>query len=87
LIYEKYGTRDPAKPGVYRMSPAEVSVMVAAMGDRPTRYVKSKTPDAANNWVDLFAQEGRELSVKNPPGSSWIEKADCSKYASQIIGR
>jgi TRAP-type C4-dicarboxylate transport system substrate-binding protein len=85
-IYEKYATRDPAEPGVYRMSPAEASVMVAAMGDRPIRYVKSKTPDAANSWVELFAQEGRELSSKNPPGSSWIEKLDCSKYASRIIG-
>jgi hypothetical protein len=59
--------------------------MVTAMGDRPTRYVKSKTPDAANKWVDLFVQEGRELSKKNPAGSSWIEKVDCSKHASKII--
>jgi len=85
MTYDKYGTKDPSKPGVYWMSPDEVNVMVTAMGDRPTRYVKSKTPDAANKWVDLFVQEGRELSKKNPPGSSWIEKLDCSKYASQII--
>lgn len=85
-IYDTYGTRDPAKPGVYRMSPAEAAAMVAAMGDRPIRYVKSRTPDAADSWIDLFAQEGRELSGKNPPGSSWIEKLDCSKFASRIIG-
>jgi TRAP-type C4-dicarboxylate transport system substrate-binding protein len=85
MTYDKYGTKDPSKPGVYWMSPREVSAMVTALGDRPTRYVKSKTPDAANKWVDLFVQEGRELSKQNPPGSSWIEKVDCSKYASTII--
>ena len=29
-------------------------------------------------------KEGRELSKQNPPGSSWIEKIDCSKHASKI---
>jgi C4-dicarboxylate-binding protein DctP len=85
MTYDKYGTKDPSKPGVYWMSTAEVDAMVTAMGDRPTQYVKSKTPEAANQWVDLFVQEGRELSKKNPAGSSWIEKVDCSKHASKII--
>ena len=85
MTYEKYGTKDPSKPGVYWMSPQEVDAMVTAMGDKPTRYVKSKTPEAANKWVDLFVQEGRELSKKNPAGTSWIEKVDCSKHASKII--
>jgi hypothetical protein len=55
------------------------------MGDAPTRYVKSKTPEAAKKWVDMFVKEGRELSKANPPGSSWIEKVDCSKHASVIV--
>jgi len=83
--YEKYGTKDPSKPGVYWLTPDEVSAMVSAMGDAPTRYVKSKTPAAANPWVDTFVKEGRELSKQNPPGSSWIEKVDCSKHASRIV--
>ena len=87
MTYEKYGTKDPSKPGVYWMSPSEVDAMVSAMGDRPTKYVKSKTPEAANQWVDRFVKEGRELSKKNPPGSSWIEKVDCSKHASRIVIR
>jgi TRAP-type C4-dicarboxylate transport system substrate-binding protein len=87
MTYEKYGTKDPSKPGVYWMSPQEVNTMVSAMGDRPTQYVKSKTPEAANPWVDRFVKEGRELSKKNPPGSSWIEKVDCSKHASRIVIR
>ena len=84
MAYDKYGTKDPSKPGVYWLTPQEVSVMVSAMGDASTRYVKSKTPPEANPWVDTFVKEGRELSKQNPPGSSWIEKIDCSKHAARI---
>ncbi|HEY9529931.1 MAG TPA: TRAP transporter substrate-binding protein DctP [Burkholderiales bacterium] len=84
MAYDKYGTKDPSKPGIYWMTQQEVAAMVTAMGDKPTNYVKSKTPDAADKWVDTFVKEGRELSKKNPPGSSWIEKVDCSKHASII---
>jgi TRAP-type C4-dicarboxylate transport system substrate-binding protein len=87
MTYEKYGTKDPSKPGVYWMSPQEVTAMTTAMGDSTIRYVKSKTPPEANKWVDLFVREGRELSQKNAPGTSWIEKVDCSKHASKIVIR
>ena len=85
MAYDKYGTKDPSKPGVYWLTPPEVSAMVSAMGDAPTRYVKSKTPAAASQWVDTFVKEGRELSKQHPAGSSWIEKVDCSKHASKIV--
>lgn len=85
MAYDKYGTKDPSKPGVYWMSPQEVAAMVNAMGDAAVRYVKSKTPPEAAQWVDLFVREGRELSKNNPTGSSWIEKVDCSKHASRIV--
>jgi len=85
MAYDKYGTKDPSKPGVYWMSPQEVSTMVNAMGDAAVRYVKSKTPPEAAKWVDLFVKEGRELSKQHPSGSSWIEKVDCSKHASKIV--
>jgi hypothetical protein len=85
MAYEKYGTKDPSKPGVYWMTPQEVSAMVTAMGDATINYVKSKTPADANPWVDVFVREGRELSRQNPTGSSWIEKVDCSKHASKIV--
>ncbi len=85
LTYEKYGTKDPSKPGVYWMSPQEVSALTGALGNGPTQWVKSKTPPAASQWVDSFRQEGRELSRQHPPGSSWIEKLDCSKHASKIV--
>jgi len=85
LTYEKYGTKDPSKPGVYWMTPQEVTAMTRAVGDASIRYVKSKIPPEASQWVDQFVKEGRELSKENPPGSSWIEKVDCSKYASMIV--
>jgi TRAP-type C4-dicarboxylate transport system substrate-binding protein len=85
MAYDKYGTKDPSKPGIYWMNSDEVGAMVTAMGDAPTQYVKSKTPQAANSWVDTFVKEGRELSKKHPTGTSWIEKVDCSKHASSIV--
>jgi len=85
LAYDKYGTKDPSKPGVYWLTPQEVSAMVNAMGDSSSRYVKSKTPADAGPWVDSFVREGRELSKQHPAGTSWIEKVDCSKHASKIV--
>ena len=58
--------------------------MTSAVGDATTRFVKSKMPPDAGQWADTFVKEGRELSKQNPPGSSWIEKIDCSKHASKI---
>ena len=87
MTYEKYGTKDPSKPGVYWMTSQEISAITNALGNGPTQWVKSKIPQAANPWVDTFRQEGRELSQKHPPGSSWVEKVDCSKHASKIVIR
>jgi TRAP-type C4-dicarboxylate transport system substrate-binding protein len=84
LTYEKYGTKDPSKPGVYWMTPQEVAAMTSAVGDASSNYVKSKVPAEARPWVDQFTKEGRELSQQNPAGSSWIEKLDCSKHAAKI---
>ncbi len=85
LTYDKFGTKDPSKPGVYWMTPQEVSAMTGAVGDATSRFVKSKMPPEAGQWTDLFVKEGRELSKQHPVGSSWIEKLDCSKYASMIV--
>ena len=87
MTYDKYGTKDPSKPGVYWMTPQEVSQLTSALGEGPANWVKSKTPEAARKWVDTFREEGRQLSQQNPAGSSWIEKLDCSKHASRIVIR
>ena len=85
MTYEKYGTKDPSKPGVYWMTAQEVSELTGALGQGPTNWVKSKTPPAAHQWVDSFREEGKKLSAAHPVGSSWIEKVDCSKHASKIV--
>jgi TRAP-type C4-dicarboxylate transport system substrate-binding protein len=85
MTYEKYGTKDPSKPGVYWMTPQEVDLLVEAVGDASQRFVKSKLPPDATGMVDQFAREARELNKANPPGSSPIEKTDCAKYKSLIV--
>jgi TRAP-type C4-dicarboxylate transport system substrate-binding protein len=85
MTYDKYGTKDPSKPGVYWLNPQEVSALTSALGDGPSRWVKSKMPPEGQKLVDQFKAEGEKLSAANPPGSSWIEKVDCSKHASKII--
>jgi TRAP-type C4-dicarboxylate transport system substrate-binding protein len=85
MTYEKYGTKDPSKPGVYWMTPQEVDLLVEAVGDASQRFVKSKLPADATAMVDQFAREARELTKANPPGSSPIEKTDCAKYKSVIV--
>jgi TRAP-type C4-dicarboxylate transport system substrate-binding protein len=84
LTYEKYGTKDPSKPGVYWMTPQEVKQLTDVVGDSTSRFLKTKLPAAAVPIHDQFMKEGRELSAANPPGSSWIEKIDCSKFTSVI---
>ncbi|MFA5916530.1 MAG: hypothetical protein WC830_23540, partial [Burkholderiales bacterium] len=85
MAYDKYGTKDPSKPGVYWMTQQEVSTMVNAMGDAAVNYVKSKTPPETAKWVDSFVKEGRELSKQHPSGTSWLENVDCSKHKSVIV--
>jgi TRAP-type C4-dicarboxylate transport system substrate-binding protein len=85
IATDRYGTKDPSKPGVYWMNPKEVAAMVNTMGDATAKYIKSKTPPEASPWVDTFMKEGKALSQQNPSGSSWIEKVDCSKHASAIV--
>jgi len=87
MTYDKYGTKDPSKPGVYWMTPQEVTALTGALGDGPSRWIKSKMPAEAGKWVDTFKQEGKVLSAQHPVGSSWIEKIDCKKHAAKIIIR
>src|SRR5687767_793871 len=85
IATDRYGTKDPSKPGVYWMNPKEVAAMVNTMGDATAKYIKSKTPPEASPWVDTFMKEGKALSQQHPAGSSWIEKVDCSKHTSKIV--
>ncbi|MFN0163708.1 MAG: TRAP transporter substrate-binding protein [Burkholderiales bacterium] len=87
MTYDKYGTKDPSKPGVYWMNPTESAALTNALGDGPSRWLKSKMPPAGQQLVDDFKAEGIALSKAHPTGSSWIEKVDCAKHASKIVIR
>ena len=87
MTYEKYGTKDPSKPGVYWMSTQEVTQLTSALGSGPSNWVKSKLPPPAQPLVDQFKAEGQALSKAHPSGSSWIEKVDCSRHAAKIVIR
>jgi hypothetical protein len=64
-----------------------VEKLTGALGDGPSRWIKSKMPPPAQQLVDNFKKEGEALSRQHPAGSSWIEKIDCSKHASKIVIR
>ena len=88
LTYEKYGTKDPSKPGVYWMTPQEVSALTGALGDATDALDQEQ--DAAGGAAagsTPSCKEGRSSRSSNPAGSSWIEKIDCSKHASKIVIR
>ncbi|MGW8183579.1 MAG: TRAP transporter substrate-binding protein, partial [Burkholderiales bacterium] len=40
MTYDKYGTKDPSKPGIYWLSPEEVGAMTGVAGDAPIQYIK-----------------------------------------------
>merc|ERR1712072_839971 len=60
-LIDKYETKDPSKPGIYIMKPAEAKALSDAMGDAHKNYVYSTTPDDANVWVDKFHKEAAAL--------------------------
>jgi hypothetical protein len=74
-----FGTDDPSKPGIYIMSEEESAALAKKLGTATSDWIKENTPDAANEWVDKFAQEAKAAVKANPMGSSDLEKTDCSK--------
>lgn len=78
-LIDKYGVKDPSKPGIYIMTPEEAQVMADKLGDATSKWIKQNTPGAADEWVDKFAQEAKAAVKANPMGSNWLEKTDCSK--------
>ena len=79
-VIDKYGTKDPSKPGIYILTAAEQEAFAQKLGDTTTAWVKSKTPKDADPWADKFVAEAKAASKAHPLGSSDLEKTDCSKY-------
>jgi TRAP-type C4-dicarboxylate transport system substrate-binding protein len=78
-LIDKYGTQDPSKPGIYVMTAAEAGVLAGKLGSATSDWIKKNTPGGADQWVDKFAMEAKSAVAKNPIGSSWLEKYDCSE--------
>lgn len=76
-LIDKYGTKDPSKPGIYIMTAAEAKVLADKLGSATSDWIKKNTPKAADKWVDKFAEEAKAAVAKNPIGSNWLEKTDC----------
>jgi TRAP-type C4-dicarboxylate transport system substrate-binding protein/tRNA A-37 threonylcarbamoyl transferase component Bud32 len=83
LFIQRFGTDDPAKAGIYVMSPEETAELDEVRGEAVINWIKGNTPPAAHRWVDQFVEEARAAVVANPPGTSWIEQTDCQKLADE----
>lgn len=79
-VIDKYQTKDPSKPGIYILTPAEQKPFEEKLGDATTKWVKSKTPKDAHKWADRFVEQAKAASKAHPLGTSALEKTDCSKY-------
>ena len=80
-LIDKYGTKDPSKPGIYIMSQAEASAMANKLGSATADWIKANTPGGADQWVDKFAMEAKAAVAANPAGSNWLDKTDCAAMA------
>ena len=76
-LIDKFGTKDPSKPGIYVMSQDEASALADQLGNATQEWIKANTPSGADEWVDKFAQEAQAAVASNPLGESTLEKTDC----------
>ncbi len=77
---ERFVTTDKSAPGVYVMTEAEAAAIKKAEGGATDAWIKTKVDDRGDKLVDQFNVEAAALVKANPPGSSALEKTDCSKY-------
>ena len=77
-LIDKYETKDPSKPGIFIMNSGQSKALADKLGNATSDWIKENTPDAANQWVDKFAQEASAAVASNPHGSNWLEKTDCA---------
>ena len=76
----KFVTKDKSAPGIYVMTEEEAAVVKKAEGGATDEWIKTKVGDKGDKLVDQFTAEAAALVKANPPGSSPLEKTDCSKY-------
>ncbi|MEM7776384.1 MAG: TRAP transporter substrate-binding protein DctP [Pseudomonadota bacterium] len=79
MLLDKFGTKDPTKPGIYVMSQDQTSALAKKLGNATQDWIKANTPSGADEWVDKFANEAKAAVASNPLGESDLEKTDCSE--------
>ncbi len=77
---DRFQTTDKNAPGIYVMNQEESAVIQEAEGGATNEWIKTKVDDKGDMLVDKFSQEAKAIVAANPPGSSALEKTDCSKY-------
>ena len=77
---KKFQTNDKSKPGIYVMNQDEAGLIQKAEGGATNEWIKTKVNDTGDKMVDKFTAEAKQLVAANPPGSSALEKTDCSQY-------
>jgi TRAP-type C4-dicarboxylate transport system substrate-binding protein len=76
-LIDKFGTDDPAAPGIFVMSQEQSGALATQLGDATQVWIKENTPSGADEWVDRFVEEARAAVAANPLGESELEKTDC----------
>ncbi len=79
-MLSKFETKDKNAPGIYVMSQEEAAVIQKAEGGATNEWIKSKVDDTGDKLVDKFTAEAAAIVAANPPGSSDLEKTDCSQF-------
>ncbi len=77
MLIDKFGTKDPSKPGIFVMNNDQASALATQLGSATSDWIKANTPSGADQWVDKFAMEAKAAVANNPAGSSDLEKTDC----------
>jgi TRAP-type C4-dicarboxylate transport system substrate-binding protein len=78
-MLDKYGTKDPSKPGIYILKPDEAAGFQDLLGDATTKWVKKNTPKPADPWVDRFIEEAKAAVAAHPLGSDPLEQTNCEE--------
>jgi len=79
MLIDKFGTKDPSKPGIFVMSGDQAKALAQKLGSATSDWIKANTPSGADQWVDRFAEEARAAVASNPAGSSDLEATNCTE--------
>jgi len=80
MLIDRFGTKDPSKPGIYVMNADEAGALASKLGNATADWIKGNTPKGADEWVDKFAMEAKAAVAANPAGKGELDGLDCKVY-------